>query len=200
MASMPSSQAAFTFSLCQMPVLRAVRRLLRLLHQRPPCILQPLHHHSRRPRRLPRPLRDRGQSPLLLLLSQGNVPCSVSHTSPLLPCLPRFFSSSNASTSGAPGTGGHPHEFNHAINYVTKIKKRFEDDPSTYHAFLEILHTYQQQQRTIKEVLDRVRLVDPMPDLCCPTPGPCRFPVCSPTIPTFSKTLLTSCLMPSKSR
>ena len=41
-------------------------------------------------------------------------------------------------------------EFDHAINYVTKIKRRFQYDPNTYKSFLEILHTYQKQQRTIK--------------------------------------------------
>jgi len=47
-------------------------------------------------------------------------------------------------------------EFDHAISYVTNIKKRFADDPSTYHQFLEILHTYQKEQRGIKEVLEQV--------------------------------------------
>lgn len=41
-------------------------------------------------------------------------------------------------------------EFDQAIMYVTKIKQRFEDDNATYKAFLEILHTYQQEQRSIK--------------------------------------------------
>jgi paired amphipathic helix protein Sin3a len=39
---------------------------------------------------------------------------------------------------------------------VTNIKKRFANDPNTYHAFLEILHTYQKEQRGIKEVLEQV--------------------------------------------
>jgi paired amphipathic helix protein Sin3a len=47
-------------------------------------------------------------------------------------------------------------EFDHAISYVTNIKKRFANDPGTYHAFLEILHTYQKEQRGIKEVLEQV--------------------------------------------
>ena len=47
-------------------------------------------------------------------------------------------------------------EFDHAISYVTNIKKRFADDPSAYHQFLEILHTYQKEQRGIKEVLEQV--------------------------------------------
>jgi paired amphipathic helix protein Sin3a len=57
-------------------------------------------------------------------------------------------------------------EFDHAISYVTKIKKRFVDDPSTYHSFLEILHTYQKEQRGIKEVLEQVaHLFRDHPDL-----------------------------------
>jgi paired amphipathic helix protein Sin3a len=57
-------------------------------------------------------------------------------------------------------------EFDHAISYVTTIKKRFVHDPSTYHQFLEILHTYQKEQRGIKEVLEQVaHLFQDHPDL-----------------------------------
>jgi paired amphipathic helix protein Sin3a len=57
-------------------------------------------------------------------------------------------------------------EFDHAISYVTTIKKRFASDPSTYHSFLEILHTYQKEQRGIKEVLEQVaHLFQDHPDL-----------------------------------
>ena len=49
-----------------------------------------------------------------------------------------------------------PVEFDHAINYVTTIKKRFAAHPEIYRKFLEILHTYQKEQRGIKEVLDEV--------------------------------------------
>lgn len=47
-------------------------------------------------------------------------------------------------------------EFDHAISYVTTIKKRFEKEPQIYQQFLEILHTYQKEQRGIKEVLEQV--------------------------------------------
>jgi paired amphipathic helix protein Sin3a len=43
-------------------------------------------------------------------------------------------------------------EFGHAINYVNKIKSRFSNQPDIYKSFLEILHTYQKQQKNIKEV------------------------------------------------
>ena len=39
---------------------------------------------------------------------------------------------------------------------VTTIKKRFAHEPETYKAFLEILHTYQKEQRSIKDVLEQV--------------------------------------------
>ncbi|CAJ1938952.1 unnamed protein product [Cylindrotheca closterium] len=64
------------------------------------------------------------------------------------------------------GQGHQAVEFDHAISYVTTIKRRFANDPSTYHSFLEILHTYQKEQRGIKEVLEQVaRLFQDHPDL-----------------------------------
>ena len=49
---------------------------------------------------------------------------------------------------------------------MTKIKKTFEDKPGTYRAFLEILHTYQKEQKTIREVYIQVeRLFRSEPDL-----------------------------------
>jgi len=57
-------------------------------------------------------------------------------------------------------------EFDHAIMYVTNIKKRFANQPRIYHTFLEILHTYQKEQRGIKEVLEQVSsLFSDHPDL-----------------------------------
>ena len=51
---------------------------------------------------------------------------------------------------------GQPIEFDQAIRYVTTIKTRFAHDPDTYKRFLEILHTYQQESKSIKLVLDAV--------------------------------------------
>ncbi|XP_026280513.1 paired amphipathic helix protein Sin3a [Frankliniella occidentalis] len=48
-------------------------------------------------------------------------------------------------------TQSQPVEFNHAINYVNKIKNRFQGQPDKYKRFLEILHTYQKEQRNLKE-------------------------------------------------
>ncbi|XP_053692753.1 paired amphipathic helix protein Sin3a isoform X2 [Sabethes cyaneus] len=44
-----------------------------------------------------------------------------------------------------------PVEFNHAITYVNKIKHRFQTQPEKYKRFLEILHTYQKEQKIYKE-------------------------------------------------
>jgi paired amphipathic helix protein Sin3a len=78
----------------------------------------------------------------------------------------------HAASGGAPAFGdqtmnaGQPLEFDHAINYVTTIKRRFAAEPETYKKFLEILHTYQKEQRGIKEVLDEVsELFEDHPDL-----------------------------------
>ena len=63
----------------------------------------------------------------------------------------------NQPMQGSPPPAQHQAvEFDHAISYVTTIKKRFASDPNTYHSFLEILHTYQKEQRGIKEVLEQV--------------------------------------------
>ncbi|CAG8603504.1 7985_t:CDS:10 [Funneliformis mosseae] len=52
-----------------------------------------------------------------------------------------------------------PVEFNHAINYVNKIKNRFSTDPDTYKQFLEILQTYQKEQKPIQEVYAQVQVL-----------------------------------------
>ncbi|PHZ11183.1 uncharacterized protein RHIMIDRAFT_238626 [Rhizopus microsporus ATCC 52813] len=59
-----------------------------------------------------------------------------------------------------------PLEFNHAINYVNRIKTRFAHDPDTYKQFLEILQTYQKDNRPIQEVYAHVQyLFNGAPDL-----------------------------------
>mmetsp|Transcript_21997 Transcript_21997/g.42715 ORF Transcript_21997/g.42715 Transcript_21997/m.42715 type:complete len:1011 (+) Transcript_21997:60-3092(+) len=56
-------------------------------------------------------------------------------------------------------------EFNHAVQYVAKIKNRFRDQPEIYGEFLDILHDYQ-ANRTIDEVFMRVqKLFGGQPDL-----------------------------------
>ncbi|PPQ77023.1 hypothetical protein CVT25_014839 [Psilocybe cyanescens] len=43
-------------------------------------------------------------------------------------------------------------EFNHAIQYLNKIKARYGDDPNTYKQFLDILQTFQKEQRHSPDV------------------------------------------------
>ncbi|KAJ2473489.1 hypothetical protein GGI02_000807 [Coemansia sp. RSA 2322] len=59
-----------------------------------------------------------------------------------------------------------PMEFNHAINYVNKIKMRFSSEPDRYKEFLEILQTYQKESRPIQDVYAQVQvLFSSAPDL-----------------------------------
>ncbi|XP_074602037.1 SIN3 transcription regulator family member A [Brevipalpus obovatus] len=58
---------------------------------------------------------------------------------------------SNSSGPGDGNAGAQPVEFNHAINYVNKIKNRFQGQPEVYKQFLEILHAYQKEQKSLKE-------------------------------------------------
>uniref|UniRef100_A0A336L2W3 Paired amphipathic helix protein Sin3a n=1 Tax=Culicoides sonorensis TaxID=179676 RepID=A0A336L2W3_CULSO len=53
--------------------------------------------------------------------------------------------------AGAPAPPNQPVEFNHAITYVNKIKNRFQSQPEKYKRFLEILHTYQKEQKVSKD-------------------------------------------------
>lgn len=48
---------------------------------------------------------------------------------------------------GDPDDPERSYEFDHAIHYVTTIKRRFCADPGTYKAFLDILHTYQRERK-----------------------------------------------------
>jgi len=55
--------------------------------------------------------------------------------------------------SGSSGstTTGPPVEFNHAIQYVNKIKVCYQNQPEIYKSFLDILHKYQNEQKMLKE-------------------------------------------------
>jgi paired amphipathic helix protein Sin3a len=43
-------------------------------------------------------------------------------------------------------------EFTHAVEYINRIKTRFLGEPETYKQFLEILQTYQKEQRLLHDV------------------------------------------------
>lgn len=79
----------------------------------------------------------------------------------------QLHSGANTPTAASTLAGQKPPvEFNHAINYVNKIKNRFNQDPETYKMFLEVLQTYQKEQRTIHEVYAQVNhLFHGAPDL-----------------------------------
>jgi paired amphipathic helix protein Sin3a len=74
---------------------------------------------------------------------------------------------SGAQVLAGPGSEKRgPVEFNHAINYVNKIKNRFASQPDIYKQFLEILQTYQKESKPIGDVYTQVtRLFDSAPDL-----------------------------------
>lgn len=52
-----------------------------------------------------------------------------------------------------------PAEFNHAINFVNKIKQRFNRRPDIYKSFLEILQKYQKEQKAIQDVYAQVTIL-----------------------------------------
>ncbi|XP_037539186.1 SIN3 transcription regulator family member Aa [Nematolebias whitei] len=89
------------------------------------------------------------QPPALTTSSQTNPSIPV-YTAPRSPPIPLHPPPSGTPT-GPPMQNNQPVEFNHAINYVNKIKNRFQGQPDIYKAFLEILHTYQKEQRNAKE-------------------------------------------------
>ncbi|KAI0403146.1 prion-inhibition and propagation-domain-containing protein [Xylaria palmicola] len=61
---------------------------------------------------------------------------------------------------------GGPVEFNHAIAYINKIKKRFSQRPEVYRQFLETLQTYQRESMPLQEVYAKViDLLGPETDL-----------------------------------
>jgi len=70
---------------------------------------------------------------------------------PQLPAhLPEPLSTAPSMTSASASTGP-PVEFNHAIQYVNKIKVCYQNQPEVYKSFLDILHKYQNEQKMLKE-------------------------------------------------
>ncbi|KDO22464.1 hypothetical protein SPRG_22307 [Saprolegnia parasitica CBS 223.65] len=86
--------------------------------------------------------------------SAGAAPASATNNGTAI-SIPRN-DGNGASSAGSNSNASTNQSFDHAISYVTTIKKRFADEPETYKAFLEILHTYQKEQGSIKQVLDQV--------------------------------------------
>uniref|UniRef100_A0A673IJ23 Paired amphipathic helix protein Sin3a n=1 Tax=Sinocyclocheilus rhinocerous TaxID=307959 RepID=A0A673IJ23_9TELE len=90
------------------------------------------------------------ESPALTPTSQPN-PSIPSYASPRSPSVQSHTPISSSTAGSTPLQNNQPVEFNHAINYVNKIKNRFQGQPEVYKSFLEILHTYQKEQRNAKE-------------------------------------------------
>uniref|UniRef100_A0A8C5GE03 Paired amphipathic helix protein Sin3a n=1 Tax=Gouania willdenowi TaxID=441366 RepID=A0A8C5GE03_GOUWI len=105
----------------------------------PPLLTQPT------PAKMSKPLQ-----PLPLTPSSQSSPSIPAYTSPRSPPM-QLHPPLSSTPTGLPIQNNQPVEFNHAINYVNKIKNRFQGQPDIYKAFLEILHTYQKEQRNAKE-------------------------------------------------
>uniref|UniRef100_A0AAZ3Q0Z6 Paired amphipathic helix protein Sin3a n=1 Tax=Oncorhynchus tshawytscha TaxID=74940 RepID=A0AAZ3Q0Z6_ONCTS len=103
------------------------------------------HQPQPTPTKMSKPL----QSPVLTPSSQPN-PSIPAYASPQSPTL-QPHTPISGTPNAPPLQNNQPVEFNHAINYVNKIKNRFQGQPDIYKAFLEILHTYQKEQRNAKE-------------------------------------------------
>ncbi|KAH0591154.1 hypothetical protein H2248_001252 [Termitomyces sp. 'cryptogamus'] len=85
---------------------------------------------------------------------RGQPPCDP----PYSPSLQNPQTTAAASVLGNMGNSNRgpieaqpPSEFNHAIHYLNKIKARYSDDTNTYKQFLDILQTYQKEQRHLQD-------------------------------------------------
>ena len=67
-------------------------------------------------------------------------------------------SSSSDSTTGA-NQSSITEEVDHAIDFVTTVRKRFVGHPEIHRKFLQILREYKIEQRSTKEVVDEVSLL-----------------------------------------
>uniref|UniRef100_A0A674P5R6 SIN3 transcription regulator family member Aa n=1 Tax=Takifugu rubripes TaxID=31033 RepID=A0A674P5R6_TAKRU len=111
----------------------------------PPLLTQPT------PAKMTKPLQPQALTPS----GQSN-PSIPAYTSPRSPPM-QLNQPLSGTPTGPPIQNNQPVEFNHAINYVNKIKNRFQGQPDIYKAFLEILHTYQLLNKTTAEKAESVR-------------------------------------------
>ncbi|XP_053742174.1 SIN3 transcription regulator family member Aa isoform X1 [Synchiropus splendidus] len=99
---------------------------------------------------LTQPAPSKISKPQALTPSSQSNPSIPAYTSPHSPPV-QLHTPLSVTPTGTSIQSNQPVEFNHAINYVNKIKNRFQGQPDIYKAFLEILHTYQKEQRNAKE-------------------------------------------------
>ncbi|MEQ2188588.1 hypothetical protein GOODEAATRI_016656 [Goodea atripinnis] len=105
--------------------------------------------------------------PLLTQPTPAKISKAVTPSSQTNPSIPTYTSPRSppvqlhpplgGTPAGPPMQNNQPVEFNHAINYVNKIKNRFQGQPDIYKAFLEILHTYQMLNKTNAEKAESVK-------------------------------------------
>ncbi|KAK1891781.1 Paired amphipathic helix protein Sin3a [Dissostichus eleginoides] len=88
---------------------------------------------------------------LVNVTTPGQIHYITPHVKPASQFIQSHTPVSSTPSAGPPLQNNQPVEFNHAINYVNKIKNRFQGQPDIYKSFLEILHTYQKEQRNAKE-------------------------------------------------
>ncbi|EJT80972.1 hypothetical protein GGTG_00962 [Gaeumannomyces tritici R3-111a-1] len=107
---------------------------------------------------------SQGQQPAPAVPGPSSVPTQMARNAQT-PTPAAQQSGLNGAAGQQAGTRG-PVEFNHAISYVNKIKNRFQDKPEIYKQFLEILQTYQREQKPIQDVYAQVTtLFHTAPDL-----------------------------------
>ncbi|KAH9944008.1 uncharacterized protein BXZ73DRAFT_86987 [Epithele typhae] len=115
----------------------------------PSAVLPHPHAHAHAPTHLAHEMHQHQQHQHQQ--QQGMRPPPPHSQSPALPGGGRedaaLLGSLNARQADKPQNG----EFHHAINYLSKIKTRYHDDPETYKQFLEILQTYQKESRSMPD-------------------------------------------------
>ncbi|PFH52285.1 hypothetical protein AMATHDRAFT_74340 [Amanita thiersii Skay4041] len=103
---------------------------------------------------------SRSMTPHALHLAHGHSPFDPSYSpgfqNPQTTAAASFLGNLNGRNPVEKQAAG---EFNHAIQYLNKIKARYADDNNTYKQFLDILQTYQKEQRNIQDVYLQVQLL-----------------------------------------
>ncbi|XP_046683457.1 paired amphipathic helix protein Sin3a-like [Homalodisca vitripennis] len=93
-----------------------------------------------------------GENKTLVTRSVSAEAAAAASALPVAPPTPRSpVYLSHVVSSQVPSSQSHPDEFSYAFGYVTKVKNRFQEQPHTYRKFLEILKTYKNEQRNLKE-------------------------------------------------
>ncbi|KAF9585998.1 Transcriptional regulatory protein sin3 [Lunasporangiospora selenospora] len=117
------------------------------------------------PERAPMPASGHYNPPPYPMQQGSGYPPSIPSINQMLPPVnsPGYMSqppSQSMPPSGSQnGAKKTPVEFNHAINYVHKIKNRFANDPETYKQFLELLQAYQKEMKPITDVYSHVTVL-----------------------------------------